>query len=499
MAPLPMTDRGGLRRWQAVLVGLTLVAVFLRELHTGPPVFNSDQAIPILMANAAHWTPFHLFFYGEDRFGAWPFLAAHGIAMGRPVSFQFLDAWALLLCLSGVIPAGKLTRPVWVVGALGYLIAFLVPPTRLILTEVCQPYCFQVAMLLWAWLSFRASVERPGIVRWVLAAALSVLAVWLASTSGPMLMALAVLEVWSAGGREKKVVLLPLFGVLADAALRAGYHRWVLAHFGERIETLIRLDRGHLFWNAEVVVRHLLRAHMAAPLLLAAIMSGVLWRRIRSDVLARTTLGLTLLAFANLPVLILLTHVRMNSYADRYFAPLYFFAVLAAAVGVAAWWERLERTVPLVLFAMSAGLVVLPRHEDDPSPRRALAEAMVARAHGPGAYVLDGYWNTYAYAALAPPGALIALPKQGDLNRMPWVTAGLATASSVFVGDSSLLKRGEPPPALVYQYGVRLELVRASVVSDAERSFALYVPSGRSAALPHPDMVDLDVRRGSGD
>jgi len=49
--------------------------------------FNSDGAIPVLMANHRPWDLFHLYFYGMDRFGAWPF-AAEALA-GRALGFAW--------------------------------------------------------------------------------------------------------------------------------------------------------------------------------------------------------------------------------------------------------------------------------------------------------------------------------------------------------------------------------------------------------------------------
>ena len=46
----------------------------LRAGTTNVAGFSSDSAIPVLMANDRHWDLFQCFFYGQDRFGARPFL-----------------------------------------------------------------------------------------------------------------------------------------------------------------------------------------------------------------------------------------------------------------------------------------------------------------------------------------------------------------------------------------------------------------------------------------
>src|SRR3981081_2993202 len=68
------------KRSQAIAIGAIwscLVAVCLWKLRAGTfnvAGFGSDSAIPVLMANDRHWDLFQCFFYGQDRFGAWPFL-----------------------------------------------------------------------------------------------------------------------------------------------------------------------------------------------------------------------------------------------------------------------------------------------------------------------------------------------------------------------------------------------------------------------------------------
>ena len=61
-------------------------------------------------------------------------------------------------------------------------------------------------------------------------------------------------------------------------------------------------------------------------------------------------------------------------------------------------------------------------------PRRRLAGASRARC-----YVV-GYWRTYALAALLPPGAVIPVPREGEWNRRPDWAAALRSGRPVLVG-----------------------------------------------------------------
>ena len=66
------------------LAGLLLPAAIALTLALGAPsfapgsqamgAFDSDSAIPVLMAKTARHTAYEAFYWGQDRFGAWPFL-----------------------------------------------------------------------------------------------------------------------------------------------------------------------------------------------------------------------------------------------------------------------------------------------------------------------------------------------------------------------------------------------------------------------------------------
>src|ERR1700738_1333783 len=96
-----------LRRWTVPALAAALwVVTLLFALRSFTPdrdligPFNSDDAISVIMANDTSFTPFHLFFFGQDRFGAWPHLllswTSHLVGAITPsmfIHFQVLWAW----------------------------------------------------------------------------------------------------------------------------------------------------------------------------------------------------------------------------------------------------------------------------------------------------------------------------------------------------------------------------------------------------------------------
>src|SRR3954451_20314654 len=71
--------------------------------------FNSDSAIPVLMSNDTRpITVFNGYYYGADRWGAWPFITAQAIGRATglhwtperlttwQIAWVFLGVWALI-------------------------------------------------------------------------------------------------------------------------------------------------------------------------------------------------------------------------------------------------------------------------------------------------------------------------------------------------------------------------------------------------------------------
>ena len=492
----------------ALAVAVASLLFFLAARALGPdslalPLFNSDTAIPVLMGNETHLTLFHAYYLGEDRFGAWPFLLAHLVAsaLHTEVTPWGLHGLAMAFLALGAVPAMLLLPGRAGLAALAYLVALLVPETRAFLFD-SQPYTWQVPLLLWAWWASRrawtadtASARRL----WLgLLTLLCVLATWTSALSGPLLLGLLCLEGAGQGARTglrpPVRLVLQLFpavvGMLAEALLRGAYHRYVRGTFHRDFRTLMHLDTGHLLANVAQVVSRLATPFAFSLLLVLTLGVGLgvqrrrhrPWADWRLGPLASTVAGAFLLAVLPLPALALLAHVRLNEYAPRYFTPSAFFAVFGGLVVATVALPARLRGYSAAL-AVAAGTVVLgtlgwqllPGDGKNPGYARLSTTAETLAASAPGAVLLDGYWGTYVFAALAPPGLL--LPLAEDSLRMPAVEAQLASAESVLVGHRKLLRgpQGTEPRYLV-AYGTLLERQEATFLDDSVDRFSLYRP-----------------------
>ena len=493
--------------------GFVLVAI-LQRLGPGSaelPLFNSDSAIPVLMSNSSYWRGFDAFYWGQDRFGAWPFLLIRCVAHGH-VTPEILQAWVTFGLLLGLVPAYLLGLKEGLLAAMAYLLVILVPDLRSILFDMSQPYCWQIPALLMAWWSIRrlADPTQSGYA-YGQAIGWCVLATWLASTSGPLLLIVTASELGLIGSARRWRIFIPsVVGMIFELGLRVGYDLWVTARWKKNFRTEIHLDLGHLIQNVLALWTRISDTKIWLSLFLVGALMGVccvISRRKPSDLrgLEKTLRGTFLMSTAVLLMLLLLSHVRLNQYSLRYFAPAVVFSRWGGLVGASALslsWvgerrKRIMRVFWVSVFAVSS-LGFLPHREISPKYQAMRATAQAIARDYPGAFLIDGYWNSYVYAALAPPGLIKPLPVSGDWDREPWLESELPHGSAVLAGYSDFLQPPETshPPRYLLQHDTLLELSDQHIQVEGDQHFSRYhvLAADRVGHLDLPRILGMNLR-----
>jgi hypothetical protein len=451
--------------------------------------YNSDSAIPVLMSNQAGGGPYHWLFWGQDRFGAWPFLlarllaalfAAHWTPHALHVAEVIFLGSALVAWL-GLVPRGRALSV-----AAFLLLPVLSPVLRRTLVDLGHVDVWQVGALLWTWWALRRAAGPPPLRPALWAACLGgALATWSSLVSAPLLLVLGLLESARARSSTRRYAALCLpavVGVCVEAMVRRAWHAAVLARHWRDIRTPASFDSGHIGENVTRLAANAVAA-AAWPWFIGVLVVGVLAvtmlsgrGRLELDaglgLVAWTVVASAISTWLCLAVLVATRHVRESGWAPRYFGVPLVFAILgvAAALGVAfeillsTRWPRAAGPV-LAVAGLVAVVLGLPRPAADPRAQRlqAVAEAL-AKSH-PGAALLDGYWRTYALAAFVPPGFLVPIPADGEWNRRPDWVALLQPGRPVLVGTTGLLSLSAEaaPPLERVQYGVRLALVQPNI------------------------------------
>jgi hypothetical protein len=444
-----------------------------------PPegLFSSDSAIPVLMCNLATPAPVDWLFWGQDRFGSWPFLLARaaGALTGRRWTPHGLHVARLLWMMAAIVPWVPLAgRAGAVAGAGLLLLPALSPLLGRVLVDLATVDGWQVPLLLWAWWGLRGAARSVRPVPWFcLAVVAGVLATWTSLVSAPLLLVLALVEgsAHAVPWRRRALLVLPaLAGLAVESSVRAAWHAAVRARGWRDVRTPARLDTGHLLENLRQmggVAWH----EGAVPWLVAAVVAAGVLLVVRPPVAPerRTVLGATAAAATALLIVVAVRHVRDNAYHPRYLGVGLALSVLgvsvAAGVGVHALVARVSpRLVPIALGLVGLAAVMLRAPVAGPDPRETVLHPAAAeiRARFPGAVLAASYWRTYALAALLPPWTVIPVPRDGEWNRRPdWVPL-LGSGRPVLVGR--LDTEPGPPPAALVERGVSLALVAPDVL-----------------------------------
>jgi hypothetical protein len=283
--------------------------------------FNSDSALPVLMANDPVLDTFRTYNYAQDQIGAYPFIFCQLIA--RATGFVWTDRsiYRLQLCwlfLSLPVIAALSQRTRFVAPALFLVVLCLHPTVSHYVFVLNQRYAWQITPLFFGWWSLRRLCARlhgstegarasnalshtpdvwhtPDALWYVSAFFFSFLAIWVSPLSAPMLLVFLSLEVARArllatdatpshttstthatsvtrshtpsqadsrAPRLRAVRLLAcalplLAAVVVVQLLKANYHRHALKHFGTDFRTPTQIDWGYLSINLRAQLANL--------------------------------------------------------------------------------------------------------------------------------------------------------------------------------------------------------------------------------------------------
>jgi hypothetical protein len=278
--------------WSFFLVRATQVFTF-SSTHVG--IYTSDSAIPILMANQdQRLNTFDTYFYGQDRFGAWPFMIPQIIhrATGYHWSSRAIFIMQTVWLFVGALLLAMMSRRIDVIVGLLYLLPLCLH-ARVVefVFALSQTYAWQVTALIFSWWSLRRFVECRFLlptsdhhvittITWgLLTFWFALLAIQSSPVSWPVLFFLATLEVLRSlyksrrSGAVKSVheervdhtnsrqwpsrlyvrvlqVALPIAAaVVTEILLKSHYHANSLKRFGNDFRTPVALDTGHLTEN----------------------------------------------------------------------------------------------------------------------------------------------------------------------------------------------------------------------------------------------------------
>jgi hypothetical protein len=494
-------------------------------------VFDSDGAIPVLMANEDRpVTIFDTYYWGVDRWGGWPLILAR--VVHQATGFEWTDyrlhvvrsIWVFLGLLVLVWMDHRAGLAVLVSG----LIALCLEPTiRWQLFNLSQVYAWQLTGVFLAWFSLRRLLATELVpatgntvlikrVLWCLTFYLTaLLAIWSSEASAPYLGFLLLLEglrswflyrgdaasKWK-WARYVAALLLLAGATVSHLAMKANYHRHNIKHYGGDYKVPVWIDVGYLWENVQGNWRNLIEFDFWPLLVLSCafllvitvvlVYTMLLRKRLFKERLMQFALDDTVIlitalagiALINLVLMISLSHVRESVYNSRYLNPTFYLGSIAGLLTiflmVRLLADRLRLTryaIPIAILGAFVFLIAeFPRPKTSESYQIDKETALILAQKAPGGFVMGGYWQTYIFTSLQPANRMTPLPLEGLHVRLPWTPKMLRDGREVVIEcrNNEVMNRGPLPEELV-QYGNVLKLKDPQLYQNSKYAFALYI------------------------
>jgi hypothetical protein len=506
------------RRVETLLILVVWLVFLILALRTfGPDSvhinFSSDSAIPVLMANDDRpITVFDTYYYGADRWGAWPLIIAKAVHLST--GFLWTDqrlhyARTVWVFFGLLVLVALNSRAAPAVLVSGLIVLCLEPTPRRLMFDLSQLYSWQLPVLFLGWFCVRR-LFRGHVIFWSAAFYFcAFFAIWSSVASVPFLAVLITIEALRSHFVFKKsfttlrivvAVALLLAASASEYLMKMNYHRFSLKRFGFDYKTGMALDFGYFRENLIGNWQTVFSYHLF-PLLIVAICFGVgvaafityalvtqrgsLLTRFLEDQTFTMVLALTAMAVVNFALTIAVNHVRTSNYDARFHNLTFLFGAMSGLLviylGIRVLADRVGVTRYVIPLALTGALILLcvnfpPRVVNELyTLERESALALSQKA--PKGILMGGYWQTYVFAGLQPTNTMLVVPFEGDFNRTPWTYKDLKHSQQVVVEyrKSGLVEKDSPPPNELRQHDNLLKLQDAHFYANGPYAFALYV------------------------
>lgn len=488
--------------------------------------FNSDCAIPVLMSNDnGPITLYNLYYFGVDRIGGWPYLFAQALrrSTGFHWSPQRLSTFQTTWLFIGALVFGALTRRDAAVAVMSFLLVVcLHSETRYQIFTLAVNYPWQIPAVMFSWYSLRhviANTFEGMLVRWkqlfwlVFTFVFSYLAIWSSIESIPFLLFILCLEVFrqrmklshqplKALAKSFAQGLAPIFlASIAERLQKADYYRHSFKEYGVDLKTRFESDLTNFGPNLKAQVANLIRMawwpfdvlstlvilamicvaiYLLAPKRTALLTS---FKKTVADDTMILIIGAYGIAAINFLLTLLVSHVRLNVYEDRYLIPTTLFGPVSAILILFVMFRSSLQLISLpklakpVFLCVSIALLwlIFPTRTYQPDYDSFQTTATVLGQKASRAVLLGDYWGTYVIAAIEPANAITPVPLHEYENRMPWTRDIVAKATQVLVEyRRSGLEIDGQPPSRVSAYGNTFRLTQPTVFQHGKFAFAWY-------------------------
>jgi len=449
-----------------VLVGIFLLLYFMNFPIGTDGNFSSDTAIPVIMANQKI-SPFHLFYFGQDRFGGWLFILQSFFS--ATLGFRWLAEYSYLsnifiLCCS-LVSLGRADKTLSKVLPFSILFCtWLSTCIRSSFFTIEQVYVLQFATFFFAWCSIILYLKAKNVKHRVMLLGLffisSFFAIWSSPLSlifiSPIILLEPLRKSESICNKEKIIDILLLFAVLGLSFIcyefmRNFYLSYVSSTYAFELQnhpfgvsTLLEFDLANCVENFR---KSMVLIFNDAPytgfflytFVISYVVGGLGLKIIgKFDLVDRNkyflVLELLLAGFIAQFFITILAWVKINGFHHRYFVPpilLYYIAsvvvineyadILFSNLGARFFSNMKEKIdfkkLVVAVFILWIAIFNFGKMKSSYKRFSQLKDASEKLTKNSEKVILFGnYWDTYKWQGLNPKIIAISL----DYVRIPW-------------------------------------------------------------------------------
>jgi hypothetical protein len=395
----------------------------------------------------------NLFFWGQDRWGAWPMWLIGGIMKSLNFKinydnyylFQFLF---IFLCILYYVYKNFTEHRMLFISIL-LCIFSLKTETCNYLLDISQPYAWQLGCYL-LFISIYLEKKRKSLFQYSILILLSILQVW----SNPlslfyMSIFALVIHIEKLFYQKKKLGNLNLFiflfilpSFMINELFKSKWYIWTLLKLKNIFNTKIQVENFETsFINLKTILYKTFSNQFILLLiiLIAILLLFLFFKRIRikdkNPILI--TLIFLLICFIQIILFSIINWIRLNVYHERYFFPIYFLITLSFLHLVySLLLDSNEKIKKFIIYAPL--LMILPLVENlnlIPNKENQLLkeQAIYLEKNFTGLPLLGDFWGIYVWPALQEKNASIPINTTNQKQYSGWNYSKLKNGDQILV------------------------------------------------------------------
>lgn len=430
---------------------------------TSMPLFNADQAIPVIMAQEPVKSLDSLYYYGQARFGSWPFISLYAFSklFHFTANIQTLYVFSFFCLLGSLIFFAKTFFPKKSVIFLTFVYALItmVPALNTYLFSIAFVYTWQmIALMFYACFLKKLFQEKHKKTDFFICIFFAWLAIW-SNPLSTLFIALSIpFFIFHKTNKFKFFLFLLTF--LIPCCLEFGLRSIYIA----KSSAFQQEANYYLILESILPLKFLIPSlkielsKISNPILIFLTFGNILClyhaSKNNSKFIFYTILYCNLIAIVNFLICTFSLHVYVNQKNSlRYLFPTYFFISLASTFSFSYVIDLFKRKKIFAYINILLITALTYKTNLNEEFKKLKLTAQMLEATYPNALAFGDYNEIYSLRGLqSPKKAIVPFPSDTEINRMPWLKTKLKEGESVLVSPLWKYKNTNPAQLKINEF-----------------------------------------------